>query len=195
MALEEKTIAMLICEKCRREYTFGKKICPIDGEQLVEAPPDTLVDTVFAEHYLILERVGGGGIAGAVYKARHQDTQDEVAIRIYSGTNLSHEVIEQFNVEAKSLAAIQHPNILPVLSFGVTPDGQPFFITRYLSGITLDSFIEFRGRMDFRRALQLFVQAAGKQTPRCPEERQASVVRKITSATRLSTAWRRRFPG
>ncbi len=148
---------MMICEKCNREFPSSKTVCPIDGLELIPAPPDPLVGTTFAERFEILERVGGGGDGGAVYKARHLHTHSMVAIRVFSSEKLTNpSAIENFKLEAKKLSSLEHPNILNILEFGLTGDDRPFLITRYLNGTTLGAFLDYRSRMEMKRALHLF---------------------------------------
>ncbi len=96
---------------------------------------------VLVERYEIIELVGRGGM-GEVYRARDRALDREVAIK----TLLAHRMIEpeallRFEREAKSLAALSHPNVLIVYDIGRHETGQstgiPFVVTEFLRGRNL----------------------------------------------------------
>lgn len=91
--------------------------------------------------YLVQSLLGQGGMA-AVYRAVDPRFEREVAVKI-----LSHELMpdpqfrERFNREAKMIAALEHPFIVPVHDFG-EQDGQPYLVMRLMSGGTLADRLE-----------------------------------------------------
>jgi serine/threonine-protein kinase len=48
---------------------------------------------------------------------------------------------ERFQREGRALSGLQHPNIVGVVDFGMTPDG-PFLVMELLDGMPLDAFLE-----------------------------------------------------
>ncbi len=86
--------------------------------------------------YEIRRELGRGGMA-AVYLAYDPNFDREVAIKV-----LPHELMHdpafrtRFHREARTIAALEHPAIVPVYDFG-EQDGQPFLVMRYLSGGSL----------------------------------------------------------
>ena len=86
--------------------------------------------------YEIRRELGRGGMA-AVYLAYDPNFDREVAIKV-----LPHELMHdpafrtRFHREARTIAALEHPAIVPVYDFG-EQDGQPYLVMRYLSGGSL----------------------------------------------------------
>jgi serine/threonine protein kinase/tetratricopeptide (TPR) repeat protein len=91
-------------------------------------------------HYEILEKLGEGGM-GAVYKGRDQKLDRAVAIKFLSHhLSTSADSKARFIQEAKSAAALNHPNILNVYDID-EQDGKMFFVMEYVEGKTLKSHI------------------------------------------------------
>lgn len=68
--------------------------------------------------YLLLEKLGSGGM-GVVFKARHRGLNRLVAIKmIKTGVLADDRQIRLFRAEAESVAALDHPHIVPVLDSG-----------------------------------------------------------------------------
>ncbi|MBV1857840.1 MAG: protein kinase [Nannocystaceae bacterium] len=83
--------------------------------------------------YSLLERVGAGA-RGVVFKAFDNQLDRLVALKVLSTRADDHEELIR---EAKALARLSHPNVLPVYEVGETEDGQVFLATEYVKGWTL----------------------------------------------------------
>lgn len=109
--------------------------------------------TVLAQRYRIDALIGQGAM-GKVFRAFDQTLNDRpVAVKVLALT-ASDQDIKRFHLEAKALAALTHPNIMPVLDFGQADDGQLFLIMEYIEGETLADVIEKRGAQTFLDAVQ-----------------------------------------
>ncbi len=87
--------------------------------------------------YEILGKIAQGGM-GVVYRARQPGLDRLVAIKVIrSGDLATAEQVERFVAEARSLARLQHPNIVHVYEVG-THDGLPFFALEYVEGGSLE---------------------------------------------------------
>ena len=87
-------------------------------------------------HYVILEKLGEGGMA-AVFKAHDTRLDRDVAIKIIRTDTLdTQEFLARFEREAKALAKLQHPNIVNVIDYG-DHEGVPYLVMEYISGGTL----------------------------------------------------------
>jgi serine/threonine-protein kinase len=87
-------------------------------------------------HYRILEKIGAGGM-GVVYRARDEQLNREVALKILPAGALADETArKRFRKEAQALAKLNHPNIGVVHEFG-TQDGMDFLVMEYIAGRTL----------------------------------------------------------
>jgi eukaryotic-like serine/threonine-protein kinase len=88
-------------------------------------------------HYRITEQIGAGGM-GVVYRARDEQLDRDVAIKVLPPGSLADEAArKRFRQEALSLARLNHPNIATVHEFG-TQDDTDFLVTEFIAGITLD---------------------------------------------------------
>ncbi|MEM9865232.1 MAG: serine/threonine protein kinase, partial [Myxococcota bacterium] len=77
-----------------------------------------LVGTTIKRRYQVVRLLGDGGM-GAVYKAADTVLRRFVAIKmLHPSTSDSPSAVERFVREARSSAAIGHPNIIDVLDFG-----------------------------------------------------------------------------
>lgn len=90
--------------------------------------------------YRIESLIGKGGM-GSVYLATNKYIDQKVAIKVLNANLAGSPVIRQkFVNEAKTLLALDHPNIVHFLNFVENEDGV-FLIMEYIDGITLDDFI------------------------------------------------------
>ena len=96
--------------------------------------------------YEIVERLGGGGMA-VVYRAVQQPLGREVALKALSPELFQDEgFVKRFETEAKTLAKLDHPNILPIYDFEVT-EGVAFLTMPLIRGGTLRDVLN-RGPLD-----------------------------------------------
>ncbi len=86
--------------------------------------------------YRITEEIGAGGMA-TVYRAYQPSMDRHVAIKVIRSSALSDPTLrERFGREARLIARLEHPHLLPVYDF----DGDhepPYIVMRYLEGGTL----------------------------------------------------------
>jgi serine/threonine protein kinase len=96
--------------------------------------------------YEIVERLGGGGMA-VVYRAVQQPLGREVALKALAPELFQDEgFVKRFETEAKTLAKLDHPNILPIYDFEVT-EGVAFLTMPLIRGGTLRDILN-RGPLD-----------------------------------------------
>lgn len=111
--------------------------------------------------YSILERIGSGA-RGVVFKAFDNQLDRLVALKVLS-TRAGHQA--ELLREAKALARLSHPNVLPVYEVGETEEGQVFLATEYVKGWTLRGWYDEEHRseasiVDVMRQVALGVQTA-----------------------------------
>jgi len=96
--------------------------------------------------YEIVERLGGGGMA-VVYRAVQQPLGREVALKALSQELLEDgDFVKRFETEAKTLAKLDHPNILTIYDFEMT-DGVAYLTMPLVRGGTLRDILK-RGPLD-----------------------------------------------
>src|SRR5436309_10290836 len=134
------------CEKCGATMRLDTGVCVScllcegleGGDELSQAVYETVLDEVDAPHkpwqlgnYEILEQIGCGGM-GVIYRARQRHSQRIVAIkRVLSYRADSHGALERFRREARAVASLDHPNILPIYEVSESEDGLPFFSMKF----------------------------------------------------------------
>jgi serine/threonine protein kinase len=108
--------------------------------------------------YEIQSEIGRGGMA-AVYLAHDPNFRRNVAVKLVAG-NLEHnsDFRERFEREARLIARIEHPAIVPVYDFG-EHNGQLYLVMRYMQGGTLADKIK-KEIFTLRDATQLISQIA-----------------------------------
>jgi serine/threonine protein kinase len=92
--------------------------------------------SLFAGKYRLVEPIGAGGV-GTVWRAEHVLLHRAVAVKrivLHRGDPM---LVERFLREARIAAAIRHPNVVDVIDFGQTDDGQPFMVMELLEGESL----------------------------------------------------------
>ncbi len=108
--------------------------------------------------YEVIAPVGAGGM-GEVYRAIDTVLGREVAIKVLTraaSANPDHRA--RFEREARAVAALSHPNILAIHSFG-QQDGVAYAVIEWLEGHTLREELG-RGPFALRRAMDLGAQMA-----------------------------------
>jgi serine/threonine protein kinase len=88
-------------------------------------------------NYKVVQQIGEGGM-GVVYLAEHPVIGRKVAIKLlHSSFARDSETVARFFNEARAIHLIAHPNIVEIMDFGQTADGQPYFIMEFLQGQSL----------------------------------------------------------
>jgi eukaryotic-like serine/threonine-protein kinase len=113
---------------------------------------DTLINTLFDGRYRIVRKLGAGGMAN-VYLAEDEDLGRRVAIKILNDRYANDDLfIERFRREAKSAAALSHPNIVSVYDRGEA-EGTYYIAMEVIEGRSLKELIMTRGPLPIAQAL------------------------------------------
>ena len=108
--------------------------------------------------YRIIEPLGRGGMA-SVYKAYEAALDRYVALKVLPGEFLHDETFaERFRREAKVVARLEHPNVIPIHAFGIEA-GIPWMAMRLISGGALSSLLR-GGRLTHERIITILRGAA-----------------------------------
>jgi eukaryotic-like serine/threonine-protein kinase len=110
-------------------------------------------------HYAIVSELGRGGM-GVVYKAFEPALSRYVAIKVLSST-LAHDpgLVERFQREARSMAALNDPHILHIHYIGQEVD-QPYFAMEFVDGESLSALLNREGPLSVADSLRILYQAA-----------------------------------
>src|ERR1044072_808910 len=109
--------------------------------------------------YRIISQIGKGGMA-TVYKAYQASVDRYVAIKVLpSQLAESPEFATRFHQEARIIAKLEHPHILPVFDYGES-DGVAYFVMRYLDAGTLKDKMEAGRPLPLNDIDRIFTQLA-----------------------------------
>src|ERR1035441_10085454 len=119
---------------------------------------DTPVPTAHFGAYRAVELIGRGGMS-AVYRARRADGQFDqtVAVKIMAGYLADREFLRRFETERQLLASLNHDHITRLLDGGLSSAGDPFLVTEYIQGQTIDGYCD-QHKLDGKARLLLFLQ-------------------------------------
>jgi ABC-2 type transport system ATP-binding protein len=124
-----------------------------DAPTLVQRAPLTSGSRV-SGRYVLGESIGVGGF-GRVFRARDDMLGRDVAFKMLTRASVASNLIE----EAKTVARLDHPHIVPVYDVGVAED-TPWMAMKLIDGVGLDHVLRREGRLDRDRALRIAAQAA-----------------------------------
>lgn len=105
--------------------------------------------------FVVLERIGAGGM-GTVFAAFDAQLDRRVAIKVVNRPA----TVDQDRLvrEAQALAALSHPNVVPVFELG-EHEGAWYVAMEYVDGTTLDRYLDERGDVSWREIVRLFTEA------------------------------------
>jgi serine/threonine-protein kinase len=133
------------------------------------APPSREVDPYgfsgrTVSHFRVLEPLGAGGM-GMVYRAEDIRLGRAVALKfLLPHYNLDASAKARFLHEARSAAALDHPNLCTIYEVGESEDGRLFFAMALYSGETLDARLARDNVLPVQTALEIGYQVAGGLT-------------------------------
>ena len=103
--------------------------------------------------YESAEPIGRGGM-GTVYRALDTTLQRHVALKVLDAPDPTGELAARLLQEARVLATLDHPGIVPVYDAGHTGEGHPFYAMKLVRGDRLDRWV--RGQRSLRERLAVF---------------------------------------
>ena len=117
------------------------------------------VEAALRPQYTIIDLLGGGGMS-RVYLARERGLDRRVAVKVLlPELRNRREDRERFRREARVLAALRHPGIMPVFTLGEAA-GIPFFAMPYIAGPCLARRLASNGRFTEREACAILADLA-----------------------------------
>jgi eukaryotic-like serine/threonine-protein kinase len=118
-----------------------------------------VVGEKIAGRYEVEELVGHGGMS-SVYKAHDSLLERNVALKVlHEQYNTDEDFVERFKREARSVAQLQHPNIVTVIDRGEA-EGRQYIVFEYIDGENLKELVVRKGRLDVREALEIALEVA-----------------------------------
>jgi serine/threonine protein kinase len=105
--------------------------------------------------YELIDVLGEGGM-GLVWRARDSVLGRDVAIKVLAAHLDDTDLSSRLAREARILATLEHPGIVPVFDMGAAEDGTPWYAMRLVDGIPLD--VAARDGRDRRALLRIVEQ-------------------------------------
>ncbi len=90
--------------------------------------------------YELIGEVARGGM-GVVYRARDRELERDVALKVIGAGSVDADTVVRLRREARILARLEHPGIVPVHDVGELPDGRVFYAMKLVSGKRLDELL------------------------------------------------------
>ncbi len=119
---------------------------------------DPYLGRVFG-NYELVAKIGQGGM-GLVYKGRQVSLDRVVAVKILNKSLCDNqEFIKRFEREAKSVARINHPNIMAVYDFGQTTDGIWYMVVEFIEGNSLSKAIADKLMLPIEELAPILIQS------------------------------------
>jgi serine/threonine protein kinase len=104
--------------------------------------------------YRLVEKLGKGGMA-TVFKAYHPSLDRYVAIKALHPAFMEHPgFLDRFEREAKVVAKLEHPNIVPIYDFS-EHEGRPYLVLKYVRGETLKARLE-KAQLTYKESRHIF---------------------------------------
>jgi len=93
-----------------------------------------------ATKYRVSSELARGGM-GTVYLAEDTELSRQVAIKVLNSPDVTSDLRERMIREARIIARLEHPGIVPVHDFGELPDGRLFYAMKRVRGDRLDRWM------------------------------------------------------
>src|SRR5579863_1534172 len=149
---------------CQRQHRYPRSVGQPErqviqcAEVRLWGQPMSLASGSNLGPYEILSPLGAGGM-GEVYRARDPRLERGVAIKVLPASySRDADRLRRFELEARAVAALSHPNIVSVFDLG-THDSAPYVVPERLGGETLRERLQ-AGAFTPRKALDYATQVA-----------------------------------
>lgn len=164
------------CFGCGAVAPEGSRFCGNCGRQLADPHTATLVDEsaqqdtllhrlrrVMAGEYRVERELARGGM-GVVFEATEEHVGRRVALKVLSPElGITARAAERFKREARMVAGLEHPNIVPVYRVGQL-GGMLFITMKYIAGRSLDEITASQGALPMPAVMHVLRSAARSLT-------------------------------
>jgi len=118
------------------------------------------VPTLPGDRYEVREPIGHGGM-GTVYRACDRTLGREVALKVLRADVAGEDAAIRLEREARILARLEHPGIVPVHEVGTLADGRVYYVMKLVRGERLHDFARAVSRADVLRVLLRVCETVG----------------------------------
>jgi len=120
-------------------------------EKILYQPGDVVGDS-----YVLISLLAKGGM-GVVYRARHMQLDRIFALKILAPRALNDVNWKRFELEARTLAKLQHPNVVQIFNMGIDRKGCPYYVMELLDGRAISEVLAEDGLLELHQFVQCFV--------------------------------------
>ncbi|MGC2196588.1 MAG: serine/threonine-protein kinase [Terriglobales bacterium] len=106
-------------------------------ERLREAADSPDLD---GTRYRLVDKLGQGGMGG-VFRVEDRALERQVALKVISIADPAGVLSARLLQEARVIARLEHPGIVPVHDAGTLPDGRPYYTMKLVQGKRLDEHV------------------------------------------------------
>lgn len=140
------------CPECGAPLPNEAACCESCTTRDLPKPPRTAFPTIPGYNFV---RVVGEGGMGVVYLAEEAVLGRRVAIKMISAVHgFDPGAHGRFQREARTMATVEHPNVVRVHTFGEA-EGRPYFVMEYVDGGSLAQIIKHQGPLPVESALRI----------------------------------------
>ncbi len=133
-ALRQKVESLLVAAQ-QMDGFMEERMSRVAGELMIDGPVTTAAGQTIG-YYKIVELLDKGGM-GEVYLATDTRSGREVALKLLPDSSISDQQrVRRFQQEARSILALNHPNIVTIYEIGQT-DSAHYIVTERITGETL----------------------------------------------------------
>ncbi|HZU24379.1 MAG TPA: serine/threonine-protein kinase [Bryobacteraceae bacterium] len=136
-----------------------RRTAPTDAERLSETETvgvEAITTGSMLGHYQLLEPIGQGGMGQVWLAEQKHPVRRRVAVKLIKAGMDTREVIARFESERQALALMNHPVIAKIFDAGSTPQGRPYFVMEYVSGMPITTWCD-EHRLTVPERLGLFM--------------------------------------
>jgi serine/threonine protein kinase len=122
---------------------------------------EIIMNSNVLENRFKLEEPLAKGVSGGVFRAKDLQTGDSVAVKLlYTPPGADQNFGVRFKREADVLFELSHPHIVKIIHSGVTGDGVIYYAMEFINGVTLERYVNARGRITPHEAGEFLEQIA-----------------------------------
>ena len=153
----------VVCPLCGADLPTSLMVDPVPTQTLGTDPVRDRLQAALGPGFELGARLGEGGF-GVVYRARDVRLRRDVAVKLLRRELVSGEgFVERFEREAQALAALRHPNIVPVYAIG--DQGELIYlIMPFVEGVTLTDYLKDHRPLPLDEAVRILRAVGGALT-------------------------------
>ena len=141
------------CPSCGTDVPDTSTVCPACGFDAGAEPQPFDPGTILEGRYRIDNEVGRGGM-GVVYRGTDLTLKRPVAIKAMRTNEADASVLGRFLREARALAQVEHPGLVPVYAVG-REGGSYYMVMKFVFGRSLSDVLKAEGQQPPERVRRI----------------------------------------